>query len=275
VSKQECHLSSTQHCSRPTGTELTKYSASGKIPIKKAPVALDWLGLFPSHRVKTRTFLDKIIEIYPKLDNQSRIILILEKQKTLFPTLSLGKGFENTVAARGGNLRSGETVTGDGRSDRVPASFAGPYPDDIFNGQNKNLSVTNFFRVGGSPDGIDHPINLVSIHHQFNFQFRIEIDIVFRTAVHFFMAFLPAVAFHLRDGHSGNTDFGQGLFHSVKLERLDDCLNFLHEFSPLLNLSALEKAHFTPDLHLGRGQWTFGLSQKRATRPGQAAPAHI
>lgn len=51
---------------------------------------------------------------------------------------------------------------------------------------------------------------------------------IFRPAIEFGMALLPAEAFHFRDGDTGNARFAQRFLHFIELERLDNRLDFLH-----------------------------------------------
>jgi len=79
----------------------------------------------------------------------------------------------------------------------VFSSFSGPHPDNIFYRQHKDLTVTNLIGIGGGPDRINDLIHLFRGKNQLNFQFRVEIHIVFSATVHLFMALLPSITFYL------------------------------------------------------------------------------
>jgi hypothetical protein len=111
---------------------------------------------------------------------------------------------------------------------RVTVFFAGAHSYNPVNRQNKYLAVTYLPGIGSHPDFIDHLIDLVRSDNYFNFYFRDEIDNIFGPPVDLRMTFLPAVSFHLADGHPGNADAVQRIFYIIELKRFYYCFDFSH-----------------------------------------------
>ncbi len=62
--------------------------------------------------------------------------------------------------------------------------------------------------------------------NEFKFHLGQEIHGVFATTVDFRMALLATEAFHFRDGHALDSDFGERLLHILHLEWLNDGFDF-------------------------------------------------
>src|SRR5262249_55231811 len=60
----------------------------------------------------------------------------------------------------------------------------------------------------------------------FQFDFGKEIDRVFTSAIDFCVTFLTSESFYFGYRHSFHADFSEGFFDFLKLEGLDDCLDF-------------------------------------------------
>lgn len=73
----------------------------------------------------------------------------------------------------------------------------------------------------------------------FDLNFRQEVDHIFRAAVEFRVAFLAPEPADIGDGHPLQSNFVQGFFHVVELERLDHGFNLFHQ-GRLAKADALE-----------------------------------
>src|SRR5271154_7563062 len=113
-------------------------------------------------------------------------------------------------------------------SNSVGSGFPGPDADSVFDLRDEYFSVSDPSRLRGFPDRIGSENGGGAGNDHFDFHLGKEIDDIFRPAIEFGVALLPAEAFHFRDGDTGDACFAQCLLHFVELERLDNRLDFLH-----------------------------------------------
>jgi hypothetical protein len=115
----------------------------------------------------------------------------------------------------------------------ILSSLARSYPYGVFNFCYEYLPVANLARLCSSHNGFDHGIHLAGIDNHFNFDLWDKVNHILCTTVYLRMAFLAAVAPHLRNRHAPDSNFTQGLFHVVQPERFDNRFDLLHDTCPL------------------------------------------
>ena len=113
-------------------------------------------------------------------------------------------------------------------SHRFFADLFRPNADCVFNRKNKNFTVADFAGFGRAHHYGDGFFHHVVCEHDFNFHLGQKINGVFAAAINFGVPFLPAKAFYLRHCHALDAEFGQGLFHFLEFEGLNDRFEFFH-----------------------------------------------
>ncbi len=119
-------------------------------------------------------------------------------------------------------------LTDDFRSDCGFVLLAGTDADHAFDLGHEDLAVTDLARVGGLHDRIQHGVELVLGHDDFDLDLRQEIDHILGAAIQLGVALLAAEALYLGHGEAGHAHIRQRLAYLVELERFDDGGNLLH-----------------------------------------------
>ena len=126
-----------------------------------------------------------------------------------------------------------------GDLNRVLAGFSGSDPQRLFHRRDKDFTVTDLACVGSLSDFFHDLLDPFGLHDDLDLYFRNEIDNILCAAVNFLVSFLAPVAFHFGNGHALYADFIQRFFDIIQLERLDDCIYFLHLLSSCPNIRTL------------------------------------
>ena len=113
-------------------------------------------------------------------------------------------------------------------SDRIIAGFTGSDPNGLFDIGHKNLAVADLFGASGRDNGLNRGIDLIIGQHDFDFYFWQKIHHIFGTAIKFGVALLPAKALDFYHRQALNSCFLQSFLDLVKLEGLDNRLDFFH-----------------------------------------------
>ena len=90
-------------------------------------------------------------------------------------------------------------------------------------------------------DGVDRLVDHVARDGDLDFDLGQEAHGIFSAAINLGVAFLTAVALHLRNRKAVNADSGQSITDLFKLERLDDRHNNFHGFVPDLARSTRDR----------------------------------
>ena len=98
----------------------------------------------------------------------------------------------------------------------------------MFDWKDKNLAITNLAGFGCTHHYRDRLLDHVVREHDFNFHLGQKINGVFTAALDFGVPFLAAESLYFGYRHSFDAELGQGLFHFLKFERLDDRFEFFH-----------------------------------------------
>src|SRR6267378_319541 len=108
------------------------------------------------------------------------------------------------------------------------AFFFGANPKGLVHAGKKDFPVADLARAGGLGDDAKSELGLGVGKDQLNLDLGQKIHGVLAAAIEFGMAFLAAEPPDLSDGHSGDSDFVQGLFNFIEFERFDYRFDFLH-----------------------------------------------
>src|SRR5262245_45274494 len=92
----------------------------------------------------------------------------------------------------------------------------------------EDFAVSDFAGSGGRRQGANHLLGARVGRNDFEFHFGQEVNAVLLSAIDLFMAFLAAVAAYFAYGHAIDADVLERFLDVVKLEGLNDCLDFLH-----------------------------------------------
>jgi hypothetical protein len=114
------------------------------------------------------------------------------------------------------------------RLDGLFASFLRPNANYLLNRDDKDSSVADLFCTGRTKDRIHRSLNPRIRNHNFEFYLGHKRAVVLIPCVGHRMPSLTAKPFDFREGHSVDTDFGQGILHFIHLKRPDDRLDLLH-----------------------------------------------
>ena len=106
--------------------------------------------------------------------------------------------------------------------------LTGPNTNDVSQLGHEQFAVTDLIGTGVFENCRDRRFELLVGYHDFDLDFRHEIDGLFRATIPFGMAFLSAKSTDLRDRHTLNAQGGQSLFNGVQLKVPNDCFDFLH-----------------------------------------------
>src|SRR5215472_230222 len=106
-------------------------------------------------------------------------------------------------------------------------------PDGFGHVEDEDLAVADLAGPRGAGESLDHLVETAGWNHQFQLHFGQEVDVVFLSAVHLFVALLASVSAHVGDGHAVDADGFESFLDFVELERLDDGFDLLHGDWPL------------------------------------------
>src|SRR6186713_1496993 len=112
--------------------------------------------------------------------------------------------------------------------DSVQPGFSGSDPDRFLDVGDEDLAVADPSGLGGAADRVDRLLDQVVADYDLDFHLGQEIDDVFRAAIEFGVALLPAEALGFGDRDTLQSNFLKRLFHLVELEWLDDGFDLLH-----------------------------------------------
>src|SRR5262249_46211159 len=112
---------------------------------------------------------------------------------------------------------------------------------------------------GALLDGVEDVVDELVRDDDLDLDLGHEVDDVRRPSVHLFLAAGAPEALHLGDGHPLYADLGEGVFHFVELERLDDGFDLLHRRG-ISTVSAIPRAA------LGREGGRAGGRERRQPR---------
>ena len=113
------------------------------------------------------------------------------------------------------------------------ALLVGADAHHFLEGKDKDLAVPDLARAGGLADRVDRLGGDLVGHGDLDLHLRQEVHRVLAAPVDLGVALLAAEALDLRDGHSLDAGAGEGLFHFLDLERLDDGDDKFHETTGL------------------------------------------
>src|SRR5580658_1096369 len=114
------------------------------------------------------------------------------------------------------------------RSNGVYAGLPRSDPDGFLDVGEEDLAVPDPPGLGGTADRLDGFLDHLISEHNLDFHLGEKIDHVFRPAIKFGVALLPAEAFCFGDSDALQSHFLQRLLHFIELEGLDDRLDFFH-----------------------------------------------
>ena len=101
------------------------------------------------------------------------------------------------------------------------AGFARADADGVFETEREDLAITDRFRTRCGLDRLNRLRRDIAAAGDLDLQFRHHVRGIFRAAIDFRLALLPAEALDLGYGHTGHPDPGQRFTNIVKLERFD------------------------------------------------------
>ena len=112
--------------------------------------------------------------------------------------------------------------------DRSVAFLFGADADNFLNIGDENFSIADLAGLGRTDNGGDGTIHPIIRQHDFDFDFRQEIDLVFGPSIDFSVPFLASETFDLADSHSFDPYLAKRILHLLKFEGFDNRLNFFH-----------------------------------------------
>jgi hypothetical protein len=95
-------------------------------------------------------------------------------------------------------------------------------------GEDEDLAVADFAGSRRLRERGDDFVDTLREDEEFEFDPGDEIDVIFGSAIHFGVAFLPAMAADFRDGDALDSDGDEGVFDIGEAEGLDDGFDLLH-----------------------------------------------
>src|SRR5512143_3476569 len=108
------------------------------------------------------------------------------------------------------------------------AALPPPYSYCLFDRDDEYLAVSYLAGLRGLLDDGEHVVEHRIVDNELDLYLGHEAYLVFRATVELHVSLLPAVAFDLRDGHTGHARLVQGFLYFLQLERLYDCLYLFH-----------------------------------------------
>src|SRR6266403_2651934 len=135
-----------------------------------------------------------------------------------------------TAAARtaSASRRHGDRLPGPNSLQCCVIALAGANPQDAKNVRDEYLPVADLSGLRCPDDGLHDLVDQFVLHRHFDAGLRYEIDHVFRTAIEFRMAALPAEALDLGHRHAGHPNFGERGADVVQFEGFDDGSDQFH-----------------------------------------------
>src|SRR6266852_6967065 len=97
-----------------------------------------------------------------------------------------------------------------------------------FDWVDEDLAVADVAGLGGGRHDLGNLVHDAIGNHDLDLDLGEEVHRVFTAAIELGMALLPTEPAHLRDGHADDPYGGERLLDVVKLERLDNSLDFFH-----------------------------------------------
>src|SRR5471032_36970 len=107
----------------------------------------------------------------------------------------------------------------------------------------EDLAIADSAGLGGPGKSLDYFFAAAGRHHHFYLDLGQQIDLVFLSAISFFVSFLASVAADFRYGHAIDPDGHQRRLDFIKFERLNDRLDLLHLFTLYEAHSARQFGH--------------------------------
>lgn len=107
-------------------------------------------------------------------------------------------------------------------SDSIGTMLSSTHSHRFFDGQDKDLSVTNLTRLSGLTDSFDAIRYLVIRDRDIDEHFRQEVDRTFASTRDLDMIFFVTEAFNLSNRHAVNSNFRESFLHSLKFKWLND-----------------------------------------------------
>ncbi len=101
-------------------------------------------------------------------------------------------------------------------------------PDCLLHRNDENLPVADAAGLRALLDRVEHVVHQLVGHHDLELHLGHEVDDVCGATVDLLLSTGAPEPFDLGDGHSLDADLGEGVFHLVELERLDDGFDLLH-----------------------------------------------
>src|SRR4051812_8409657 len=104
----------------------------------------------------------------------------------------------------------------------ITPGFAGADGGAVLEGRNEDFAVADLTRLCRLHDRLNRHCGFRFVNDNFDLDLRYEINAVLRAAVHFGVAFLPAEAADLRNGHARNALLDESILHVLQLEMAND-----------------------------------------------------
>ena len=111
---------------------------------------------------------------------------------------------------------------------RVAIRFAGADAHGLLERRDENLAVADLAGLGLGDDRVDHRVDHLAMHRDFDLDLGQEIHGIFRAAIDLGVPLLPSVTFDFGHRHALHAELGKGFAHFIELEGFDDRHHELH-----------------------------------------------
>src|SRR6516225_9992506 len=116
-------------------------------------------------------------------------------------------------------------------SNGIGPLLPGSDADSLFDRHHEYLAVANLVCAGGVLNRLHGAFDERIIEHDLDFELGQEVDHVLCSTIDLGMSLLPPEALYLSNGHAGDADFVERVFHLVELKGLYDCFDLFHGFT--------------------------------------------